>query len=276
MKNLLTIISMILLAAQLMAQNDIIKIELNRDACDELTHLLKSESLSIKGIKAGDFVSNSTCFSLALGDRNQNGMYNEIHTDFIAIGRKDAKYFPVIKTISSQNLQAVNYLKSDSLYFKVEEIDPNGKYICISKCSKQQNNCIKKFDKLPKLDYTDIRGKTQPLDKLIIPNRYIYIEIWWEACSPCVQNLPLLNELSQKYKNSVTILNLLDKANLDDLKRLTKQYNLNLMQGLSNWQINSELILYGYPHGLLFDPQGNLMEFKMSVKELEEFLINLK
>jgi peroxiredoxin len=56
---------------------------------------------------------------------------------------------------------------------------------------------------LPDFDFKDIYGNAISLQKL--KGKPIVINFWFSACEPCIEEMPALNRLKEKYKNSEVV-----------------------------------------------------------------------
>ncbi|CAL4324679.1 thioredoxin [Buchnera aphidicola] len=60
-------------------------------------------------------------------------------------------------------------------------------------------------------------------DTIVLKNKKpLILDFWAEWCSPCKIFLPILEEISKEYKNSLQIA----KVNVDDCKEITEKYSI--------------------------------------------------
>ena len=125
---------------------------------------------------------------------------------------------------------------------------------------------------------TDLDGNTFTLDEL--KGKVVVINFWFVACKPCVEEIPELNELVEKYENKDVVF--LGFA-LDNEKRLnsflektTFKYHIfpESKEIIGNYNINS------YPTHIIID-QSSVVVFKtsglsaMTIKSIDKSIRSL-
>lgn len=104
--------------------------------------------------------------------------------------------------------------------------------------------------KAPDLDIEhwiqDGNGKLKPF-KTFEPGRIYVIEFWATWCGPCIQSMPMLAELQQKYGDSVRLVSVTDET-LDEVNDLLQQTYPNTEKSFE--EITS-------PYSLTADPDGS-------------------
>jgi thiol-disulfide isomerase/thioredoxin len=175
---------------------------------------------------------------------------------------------------STDKISNRNLIKVDSgNYIKVTKIDFNSNKIYYEDQlgELQGANYISVFTKMPKdLFYKNASNELIPFSKELNQDKFVFIDIWTSFCQPCIKGLPMLDSISQVYSDKVTIISLLDKdEDHSELLGLIEQYQIKHRVGWSSQKINYEFLLSGYPHGILFDPKGNVVDF-ISYKDLKK------
>ena len=88
------------------------------------------------------------------------------------------------------------------------------------------NNLRKKMigKELPNITFRDSLGKC--LDLKSLKGKMIAINIWAFGCKPCIEEMPKLNELVKKYRNSVRFISIIGASAIShsDLKA---KHNIN-------------------------------------------------
>ena len=93
-----------------------------------------------------------------------------------------------------------------------------------------------------------------------VSGKFVLIDLFYESCMPCIQSIPYLNELTNKYPNLIVI-------GIDPVLRDT----LNMSKFIKRYDIKYDIIvgnyardfwnliqISGYPTTYLIDPNGNL------------------
>jgi len=122
-------------------------------------------------------------------------------------------------------------------------------------------------------------GATAPLDaQLSKLNKPLLINFWATWCSPCEQELPIINKLSQKF-NNITFVGLVIDSNKEDINFIKNKLNINYIiyettsSTVKKW--HAELL----PTTYLIDSQGKIAWAHAGLiqeKELEKALKMLK
>jgi thiol-disulfide isomerase/thioredoxin len=223
-------------------------------------------------IKIFDYKDSKDNFTLGIYDFNNDNLFNS--NDIIFVGLYGQKYFTFYSEgfINSNKITSDITVESNSNFYVIDKIDSLGKSITIQKTTGKKKINIKKLDEIPDLTYKTIDNKEINFKDLLNDSTYVFIDIWSIFCKPCYRSFPELNELAKKYEDKLKIVSLLDRGTKEDLLRVVKQYELNFDQGFSSDQINSELLLNGYPTCVLFDPNGKIVSSVSSTSDLLLFI----
>ncbi len=223
-------------------------------------------------------VGKSESFSIALYDANHNGSFNEIGVDQIFVGLPGEKYFLLgfdkNQTITGDFIDEKIVMQVRNKKFEILEIDKSGDYVIIKPCSEDRIATIKQFEYIPDIKVQLSNGDSLNLRKIIDKKKYIYVEIWTKTCPGCIAELPIMNEIAEKYKSKLNFIGLYDKGDLMELNNLIIKYGINTNQALSSTIANYNFSLDGYPYGLLFSKDGKLIKTDVNSKKLIEFLNN--
>jgi thiol-disulfide isomerase/thioredoxin len=255
------------------------KIPISAYAKDEDCEHVKGNNtlrLSNDFAKAGDWETKKTKFSLAIYDANQDGVFNQPGVDKLFLGTQGEDYFELFydekNAVNSALQEKDMILEIGNQKFTVVNIDRNGSSVQLKSYKGEGQAVVKKLEIIPDLKVMSSSGDSLNLKKLITNKKYIYLNIWWEHCPPCIREIPVLDSIAEKYKSKLTFLGLLDQSNLPDLKEIIKKYNIKSAQALSNPEVNINLIQDGYPYGILFSDTGELIKTDVDRKQLIEFL----
>ena len=130
------------------------------------------------------------------------------------------------------------------------------------------------------IDYENYNGGTTSLDDL--KGKYVYIDVWATWCGPCINEIPALKKIVQKYgeKNIEFVSISIDKIDkIDSWKKMIKEQELNWMQLFADNNFESQFIkdynISGIPRFILIDPVGNIINHnapRPTNPELEKIL----
>ena len=215
--------------------------------------------------------------SIGLEDFNFDGKI-ELNKDYFFCDRHNAKYFYTSFNNKMCNyLSKNNYIIVDSLHiYKLSLLQNKTDVVILEKVDRVQTSFYDKtislFNKAPmQIMYDSINNLNLRIGDLFTNNKYVYIDIATASCPPCIRNLPKLDALSKLYNKDLIILSLLDKdTDKSELPGIIKTHKVQHSFGWSNKIINHELLLFGYPNGVLFDKTGSLIDF-YNLEELNNF-----
>ncbi len=222
--------------------------------------------------KAGDYKQKNKGFSICIFDANQDGIFNERGVDKISIGKAEERYYPVYhqdgEAISTHSVQESMIIEVNGEKFELLEVDRSGAYVSLRPYKGKTMATIRRFDAMPDVNVELMTGDSMNLKQLVDNKHYVFIRVWWKSCPACIQELPELESLSEKYKDKLTVVKLLDKGDLKQLKELTEKYQLKTKQALANEESNRNLVTNGYPYGVLFGPRGELIEVDVTLSDV--------
>ena len=215
--------------------------------------------------------------SIGLKDDNFDGKI-EPNIDYFFCDRSNAKYFFINGTTKMCNyLSKNNYLVIDSSHiYRVNLLQNKTDAIILEKTdqitSSFYDKVISVFNKAPMhLEYDSLNAVNLKISDLFTTNRYVYFDFVISRCKTCLSNLPKLDSLTKLYNKDLIIISLLNKdINKNELLGIIKTHNVQHAFGWSNKQINFELNIVGYPHGVLFDRTGNLINV-FNIDELTDY-----
>lgn len=227
-------------------------------------------------IKYGDIVIQNKKMQIGLYDIDNDGDI-DADKDFIFTSIPNIKYF----TIGGTNRTTTKYSKdilinfNDSVSIKVNNIEFQNNKINfgIVKKSNLNNKNIDFFYKYDSLmSFETLNNSKDNIKNYINKGKYVFIDIWSEFCRPCIKGIPVLDSISKVLSDKITIISLLDNyGNKSELYPLIKEYGITHLTGWSNEKLNDKLVLSGYPHGILFDPNGNLVSF-CTYRQLKKYI----
>ncbi|MBW1654647.1 TlpA family protein disulfide reductase [Flavobacterium quisquiliarum] len=113
-------------------------------------------------------------------------------------------------------------------------------------------------------NYLNYAGGTTSLKDL--RGKYVYIDVWATWCHPCLNEVPFLNEIEEKYKGkNITFVSI----SIDREKELEKWRAMIVekkMGGVQLWaggnspvEFSDRYYIKGIPRFILLDPKGNIV-----------------
>ncbi|BAV95309.1 TlpA family protein disulfide reductase [Ichthyobacterium seriolicida] len=129
------------------------------------------------------------------------------------------------------------------------------------------NNGLDKGSKSPKFfDYENYNGKKTSLDHF--KGKIVYVDIWATWCRPCINEIPYLMELEEKYRGKgiefVSISVDEGEKGYKDWKKMVADKEMSGIQLIADngWRSNfvSEYKVRGIPHFILIDSEGKIID----------------
>ncbi len=119
-------------------------------------------------------------------------------------------------------------------------------------------------------------------EKIFIPdNKYVLIDFWFSRCLPCLEAIPKLKELYNKYNSKgFEIISIsTDKTeNIEKWKERINKYQINWKNYLDeNGTFAFDNKIRGFPTVYLLDKKGIVIKKNIALADLDKFLLeNLK
>jgi thiol-disulfide isomerase/thioredoxin len=233
-------------------------------------YILRAGYVSLKGEK----------FQIIARDINNNGRFDDEGIDAIGVAGEKSKEECAFETscsniiLYSKNLN----IKVDGSYYTIESINPNGDIVQVTTLESAPSKLdLTFYQTLPfflKLKMIE-NDQEKPLRELINPNaKYIYLSFWSTYCSPCIEEIPLINEFVDK---GFAIVNICESKMYKSATKYIKQYNFKGEHVYANPTIEKDLQLNtnGFPNGILFDRQGNILSYNIRIYDVQKFIDKL-
>ena len=118
-------------------------------------------------------------------------------------------------------------------------------------------------------------------EKINLPlSKYTYIDFWWSRCKPCLEKIPFMIELYNKYNtkgfNIIAIST--DKTANSEKYWLTRieEFKIPWKQYLDqNGEISNKNYIFSFPTNYLLDSNGVIIAKNISINDLEVLLLEL-
>lgn len=104
-----------------------------------------------------------------------------------------------------------------------------------------------------------LKGKKHTLSKL--KGKIVVLNFWYMTCAPCVQEMPLLNNVVEKYKNNKNVIFLaISVAGVEDVvKTFVKRKNFNYQIVATDFTIAKKQGVQLYPTNIVVDKTGKII-----------------
>jgi thiol-disulfide isomerase/thioredoxin len=228
------------------------------------------------GIKRGNLDTNFGKASFFLVDVDGNGIFNDLKKDVLLISQFNSKkpHLFFLNKIQKNNLFSINdsIISIDIILLKNNVYE--AKYYL--KNFNKLNSVPKYnrfFDKVPNIDFWANNNKKYNLNEINKDNKLLFIEFWTTWCSPCIQSIPTIRVIHEKYNQKIRIISInSNKRELHKVEEIIKNENMNWLQGFTNNDLKDKMDFDVYPKGYLFDSYGNLIMFNASPYKVLKYL----
>ncbi len=233
-------------------------------------------------LKAGDAEIEGVKFMLALQDVSRNGIYNEKNYGAnLSLGEYGAdsiiaNIHSLPNVVSFTEIPDRNIIiQVEDKFFEVLEVDSKGEYIIIK--TLPATSGLK--PDIRKLEVLFVPTEFELLDRQIAnlfdyknKGKYLYIEFWGLWCAPCVEATDSLKQVYELYNDRLEIIALNERDDHDKVRQYILDKEIKWVNGLSNKEISTNLLQNGYPYGILFDENGNLIKQFLHPVSLRKYL----
>lgn len=116
--------------------------------------------------------------------------------------------------------------------------------------------------KFPTFSATTITGKKY--SNTDIKGKVVFITSWFTTCPPCLAEMPILNELNEKYKDKEFLLLSFSPDDDERIRKFLKERPITYeifpnSEGLIQYRIQTN---YGYPTNIIVNKKGEIVEFR--------------
>jgi thiol-disulfide isomerase/thioredoxin len=178
---------------------------------------------------------------------------------------EDANFNKEFADKTAKELYAIEKSKFDSKFVELlkEQMAEEGQQI---KDSHSNYLLLKKLNNTMSVsfDYKNHAGGTTKLEDF--KGKYVYIDVWATWCGPCVQEIPSLKKVEEKYHNKKIVfvsISVDDAKDFEKWKTFVTEQQLAGVQLFSNksWEDNfmKTYGVKGIPRFILIDPTGKII-----------------
>ena len=107
----------------------------------------------------------------------------------------------------------------------------------------------------PKFDLKTLTGKSFKSKQLI--GKPTMINLWYTTCKPCIEEMPVLNKIKEKYKNDFNFIAVTYEKK-EDVENFLKKHPFNFKHLVNAQEFTDQLGIKSYPKNLFLDSNGVL------------------
>jgi thiol-disulfide isomerase/thioredoxin len=124
-----------------------------------------------------------------------------------------------------------------------------------------------KGKELPKFELTLLNGKI--LNSESLKGKPTVINFWFSNCAPCIEEMPLLNEIKSEFGNDVNFISITFQ-NRDEVKEFLNTNEFDFTHVVKSKEYINTFGRFGYPKTLILDKNLIITEIeKMIPKDIE-------
>lgn len=128
----------------------------------------------------------------------------------------------------------------------------------------------------PAFSATTIKGKKY--SDADLKDKVVLVTSWFASCAPCIAEMPILEELNNKYKDKEFLLL---SFSADDVKRINKflkdhPLDYEIFPDSDPLIMHGMQTSYGYPTNLIVNKKGEIVEFRTGTPTDKEGLEKTK
>lgn len=232
-------------------------------------------------LKAGDYMDGDPRFSIAICPitmKDESKVAEVSYSLFIAPYNADSIFvgpgihqtYLKVETSITIEAEGIEYTAT---------VSKNGKFVLLSKITgKHINPDVKLYNnQLPDLNFSLVDGGKSLFSSYEHKNKYIYVEFWETSCGGCLSTFKDLTEVYKLYNDKIFIISMddyVDAVDMERVKKVIQEYNMEWIQGISDESISREFLQNGFPFGVLFDSEGNIINRELLPAKLRSVLEN--
>jgi hypothetical protein len=223
--------------------------------------------------RAGDFVSGSDSFRIALKDLNTNGLFNEPCIDKMYVG-------PHGRTVTIEqmfyivpNIKATTFEWNKRKY-QLVNASVSGSFIEIRQMpSSDMTNRLEKGKKIPAFTYKDTRKNDKNIRTL--KNKPIYV-FFWDKAKITTSDTLYLSKMVREFADDIHIITL-NHGDEPKMVLIMEYYDRIIWPiGFSTKKIATKYFLEEVPRGYLADKKKRLINDQIRPEEVYYWLLKNK
>ncbi len=104
----------------------------------------------------------------------------------------------------------------------------------------------------------------------------VVLEFWGTYCDPCLENIPHLNDLAEKFKDKPVAFISVSRESEQDVKDFLKEHRMSGIVAADAPEVYNSFRVRGIPHTVLLDKEGRVAAVtypsEVSEKTIEDLL----
>lgn len=191
---------------------------------------------------------------------NEND-FNLYFKSMIKVLPKDYSLTPIIYHKANIKDSVINYVQFQEIWWGDKKIDPR-KFDIVYK----QDSLILFLDKkLPEFTLKDLNGKKFNASQLI--GKPTLINFWGINCRGCIQEMPQLDKLREKFKGKVNFIAICSDAYpSDSIKAFLKRRPFNFYHLVGGFEYCFKTLkISGIPVNMFLDKNGYVQEIRSTI-----------
>lgn len=121
-------------------------------------------------------------------------------------------------------------------------------------------------NQFPEFKATTLDGKL--VTNADLKNKVVLVNLWFIGCAPCIKELPMLIELTEKYKHTDFVLLSFSTDNKTNLEPFIEKKKINylVVDDAKELIENGLMMQFGYPTNIVINKTGAIIEFKVGAE----------
>lgn len=115
---------------------------------------------------------------------------------------------------------------------------------------------------LPKFELMLLNGKI--LNSESLKGKPTLINFWFSNCAPCIEEMPLLNEIKSTFGDEVNFISI-TYQNLNEVSEFLKKFDFNFMHLVNSKEYLKQFGTFGYPKTLILDKNLVITEIEKMI-----------
>jgi thiol-disulfide isomerase/thioredoxin len=156
------------------------------------------------------------------------------------------------------------YLKLKDKILKVLSVNKSSIILQKVKKSTEIYTAFEPLLQLPNLRFDGIKKENFNLVDFLKKDKFLLVAVWTSWCPPCIESMPVLDSIAGQFKNNLQVISLnCGDDNSDFEKYATSK---NLLYGKIEKSEYKRLNGFGFPYYALFNSNGELISYHLSIK----------
>lgn len=238
----------------------------------DMTKFSSQSDIDSLNIRFCDVPSTSYNPQIVIIDVNKNSKFEYDSIDLVGfIGTRNLNKNLDFRKIKLAKSKQPIIIKTENQLFEVN-ISLYGKNI---ELIKKNTNEVQSFLSFPyELPNIDVQKLTKNATLNKANGKYTFVEFWGTWCKPCLELIPEIKSLRTEFVDKLNIVSIdYRDRDFERVKQYIIKYEMNWDHVIANKILMKEFGNPSYfPFGILFDPQGKLIEYGITPEDARKHL----